>query len=324
MATLFSRSENDLAKTFMEDVKSKRMIQKPTELNSNKSRHLYDSFIDLTIKSEPKEYFQNDFTMLTRNEIIELFVYTVLTIFGNTEEINREMENFFERIQLSNDNEILSGINLTFRDEVTNKIECFVEVPSFNNTSSVVSLVHEFIHFHMAHKEIDLNKKYYYTEIFSILAEKIAANKVEELLKCQDMVKKIENTRLNGIVWHYKDRFEEMTALQKIYNQAKKGFIPPSTSIEEMEKECPWLKGGSIKESYNIYRDNLAYSYGFGYIYAENLYKKYIEDQEKTTYDINKVLNGENKINSLLSNYNIGINQQSITVAKQKVKSITK
>ena len=37
MATLFSRSENDLAKTFMEDVKSKRMIQKPTELNSNKS-----------------------------------------------------------------------------------------------------------------------------------------------------------------------------------------------------------------------------------------------------------------------------------------------
>ena len=168
--------------------------------------------------------------------------------------------------KLSNDNEILSGINLTFRDEVTNKIECFVEVPSFNNTSSVVSLVHEFIHFHMAHKEIDLNKKYYYTEIFSILAEKIAANKVEELLKCQDMVKKIENTRLNGIVWHYKDRFEEMTALQKIYNQAKKGFVPPSTSIEEMEKECPWLKGGSIKESYNIYRDNLAYSYGFGYI----------------------------------------------------------
>ena len=176
----------------------------------------------------------------------------------------------------------------------------------------------------MSHKEINLNKKYYYTEIFSILGEKIAANKVEELIKCQDMVRKIENTRLNGIVWHYKDRFEEMTALQKIYNQAKKGFVPPSTSIEEMEKECPWLKGGSIKESYNIYRDNLAYSYGFGYIYAENLYKKYIEDQEKTTYDINKVLNGENKINSLLSNYNIGINQQSITVAKQKIKSITK
>ena len=234
------------------------------------------------------------------------------------------MENFFERIQLSNDNEILSGINLTFRDEVTNKIECFVEVPSFNNTSSVVSLVHEFIHFHMAHKEIDLNKKYYYTEIFSILAEKIAANKVEELLKCQDMVRKIENTRLNGIVWHYKDRFEEMTALQKIYNQAKKGFVPPSTSIEEMEKECPWLKGESTRESYNIYRDNLAYSYGFGYIYAENLYKKFIEDQEKTTYDINKVLNGKERIDSLLKNYNIGINQQSITVAKQKVKSITK
>lgn len=324
MTTLFSRSENELAKTFMDDVRNKRFIQKPTELNSNKSRRLYDSFVDLAISSKPKEYFQNDFTILTRNEIIELFVYTVLTIFGNTEEINKEMESFFERIQLSNDNEILSGINLTFRDEVTNKIECFVEVPSFNNTSSVVSLVHEFIHFHMSHKEINLNKKYYYTEIFSILGEKIAANKVEELIKCQDMVRKIENTRLNGIVWHYKDRFEEMTALQKIYNQAKKGFVPPSTSIEEMEKECPWLKGGSTRESYNIYRDNLAYSYGFGYIYAENLYKKYIEDQEKTTYDINKVLNGENKINSLLSNYNIGINQQSITVAKQKVKSITK
>ena len=258
MTTLFSRSENELAKTFMDDVRNKRFIQKPTELNSNKSRRLYDSFVDLAISSKPKEYFQNDFTILTRNEIIELFVYTVLTIFGNTEKINKEMESFFERIQLSNDNEILSGINLTFRDEVTNKIECFVEVPSFNNTSSVVSLVHEFIHFHMSHKEIDLNKKYYYTEIFSILGEKIAANKVEELIKCQDMVRKIENTRLNGIV------------------------------------------------------------------YAENLYKKYIEDQEKTTYDINKVLNGENKINSLLSNYNIGINQQSITVAKQKIKSITK
>ena len=215
MATLFSRAENDLAKTFMSDVKNKRFIQKPNELNSNKSKRLYDSFIDLTINSKPKEYYQSDFTQLTKDEVIELFVFIVLNIFGNTEEINREMEHFFKRIQLSNDNEILSGVNLTFRDEITNKIECIVEVPSFNNTSSVVSLVHEFIHFHMAHKEIDYNKKFYYTEIFSILAEKIAANTIEKYLKSQDLVKKIENTRLEGIVWHYKDKSEEMTALQK-------------------------------------------------------------------------------------------------------------
>ena len=216
MSTLFSRAENDLAKTFMSDVKNKRFIQKPNELNSNKSKRLYDSFIDLTINSKPKEYYQSDFTQLTKDEVIELFVFIVLNIFGNTEEINREMEHFFKRIQLSNDNEILSGVNLTFRDEITNKIECIVEVPSFNNTSSVVSLVHEFIHFHMAHKEIDYNKKFYYTEIFSILAEKIAANTIEKYLKSQDLVKKIENTRLEGIVWHYKDKSEEMTALQKI------------------------------------------------------------------------------------------------------------
>ena len=325
MSTLFSRSENDLAKAFMNDIKNKKYIEKPNELNSNKSKHLYDSFIDLTIKSEPKEFYQTDFIKLTKDEVFEAFIYSIFTIFGDTEEIKKEMECFCKRIQLSNDNEILSGVNLAFRDEITKKIECVVEIPSVSNTSSVISLVHEFIHFHMSNKEIDLNKKYYYTEIFSILGEKIAACIVEENLKYQnDMTQKIENTRLSGIVWHYKDRLEEMTTLQKIYNNAKKGFVPASMSIEEMEKECPWLKGSSIKESYNIFRDNLAYSYGFGYIYAENLFRKFLKDQEKTTYDINEVLNGKTRIDSLLRNYNIGINQQSITTAKQKVKSITK
>ena len=169
METLFNASEIKLSNTFMQDVKNKKYVLEPIELKSKKAHNMYKSFIDLTINSKPKTYYQEDFTKLTENEIIEALTYTIFLIFGDNESIRKEIEEFFKIITLSNDKEILSGIKLTWQDPNTKEIKSIVEVPSFSNTSSVVSLVHEFIHFHMSNKNIDLNKKYYYTEIFSIL-----------------------------------------------------------------------------------------------------------------------------------------------------------
>ena len=324
MATLFSDSEIKLAETFMHDVKNKKFILEPTELKSNKGKNLYKSFIDLTISSKPKAYYQDDFTKLTEAEVIEAFTYTIFLLFGNNNEIKEEMEEFFKIITLSNDNEILSGIKLTWQDPKTKEFKSVVEVPSFNNTSSVVSLVHEFIHFHMSNKNIDLNKKYYYTEIFSIYGEKIASYIIESYLKIQnDMTEKVDNTRLEGLVWHYTDRFKEISDLQKMYNANKKNPFINKEMLDEMERQCPWLNNPKMKEAYNAFRDNLAYSYGFGYIYAEALYRKFEEDYEKTGYDIRQVLEGKERIEKLLKDYNIGINQPTVTTAKQKVKKIT-
>ena len=323
MTTLFSESEIKLANTFMHDVKNNKYILEPTELKSRKSQNMYKSFIDLTINSKPKAYYQDDFTKLTETEVIEAFTYTIILLFGNNDEIKKEMEEFFKIITLSNDNEILSGIKLTWQDPKTKELKSVVEVPSFNNTSSVVSLVHEFIHFHMSNKNIDLNKKYYYTEIFSIYGEKIASYIIESYLKIQnDMTEKVDNTRLEGLVWHYTDRFKEISDLQKMYNANKKNPFINKEMLDEMERQCPWLNNPKMKEAYNSFRDNLAYSYGFGYIYAEALYRKFEEDYEKTGYDIRQVLEGKERIEKLLKDYNIGINQPTVTTAKQKVKSI--
>lgn len=324
MTTLFNESEIKLANTFMHDVENKKYILEPTELKSNKAKNMYKSFIDFTISSNPKAYYQEEFTKLTEKEIIEAFTYTIFLIFGNNDYIKNEMEEFFKIITLSNDKEILSGIKLTWQDPRTKELKSIVEVPSISNTSSVVSLVHEFIHYYMSNKNIDINKKYYYTEIFSIYAEKVATLIIESYLKIQnDMTKKVENTRLDGLVWHYTRRFTEMSDLQKIYNSNKKNPFIDKEMLNEMESKCPWLNNSKMKQAYNAFRDNLAYSYGFGYIYGENLFRRFLDDYEKIGYNIRQVLEGNERIEKMLKDYNIGINQPTITKAKQKVKAIT-
>lgn len=73
MTTLFNESEIKLANTFMHDVENKKYILEPTELKSNKAKNMYKSFIDFTISSNPKAYYQEEFTKLTEKEIIEAF-----------------------------------------------------------------------------------------------------------------------------------------------------------------------------------------------------------------------------------------------------------
>lgn len=324
MNTLFEDAEISLAKCFMEQVNNKKYILQPTELKSNKTQRMYNSFIDYVKESKPQTYYQSDFIQLSEKDVIDIFANTILTLLGSNNQIIEEIKEFLSILTVSNDNEILSGIKLTIENRKTGEKQETIEVPSISNTSSIVSLVHEFIHFHISKNNINLNKKYYYEEIFSIYAEKVATYYVEKLLNQQEnLEKKIENTRLDGIVWHYKGRLEEIRDLQKLYNNGKRNNSLNPEMIREIERTCPWINNSKLREAYFNYRDNLAYSYGFGYLYGESLFKRFVEDEEKTTYDINKVLRGESQIEKLFSDYNIGINQPTITTAKQKVKKVT-
>ena len=325
VSTLFEKAEVNLALSFMEQVNKKELILSPSEFKSSKSKLIYDSFIDLSIKSRPNAYFQNDFNKLPVDAVMEAFTLAIYTILGDDYKITQEIEEFLGCVTLSNDNEILSGIKLTALNKKTGKIITVVEIPSINNTSSVVSLVHEFIHFHICKNNIDLNKKFYYGEIFSIYSEKVATYIVEFFLKYQnDMTKKIENTRLDSIVWHYTERIEQLKEIYKIYNTAKKNNSLPMAILKEMERDCPWLINTKIKNAYYNYKDNLAYSYGFGYLYAEALFQRFLDDTDKASNDFMDTLNGNIKIEDLFKNYGVGLNSHTLTEARQKIKSIKK
>ena len=300
VSTLFEKAEVNLALSFMEQVNKKELILSPSEFKSSKSKLIYDSFIDLSIKSRPNAYFQNDFNKLPIDAVMEAFTLAIYTILGDDYKITQEIEEFLGCVTLSNDNEILSGIKLTALNKKTGKIITVVEIPSINNTSSVVSLV-------------------------SIYSEKVATYIVEFFLKYQnDMTKKIENTRLDSIVWHYTERIEQLKEIYKIYNTAKKNNSLPMAILKEMERDCPWLINTKIKNAYYNYKDNLAYSYGFGYLYAEALFQRFLDDTDKASNDFMDTLNGNIKIEDLFKNYGVGLNSHTLTEARQKIKSIKK
>ena len=91
----------------------------------------------------------------------------------------------------------------------------------------------------------------------------------------------------------------------------------------ELISSYPWLIDTNLRNAYLLYYSNLAYSYGFGYIYAEALFNKYLEDNNKTSSKVKDTLNGNIKMDELFNYYKIGINQPTITTAKQKVKTVT-
>ena len=324
METLYSKSEKNIVQSFMNDLKTRKYIPEPVEFKSNKAKKLYDSFIDLTVSSKPKIYHQNDFIKFSYEDITNIFLYTVYNILGQSKEVNEAIKEFFESIKISNDEEIFSGVNLNIVHKETGKIKRIIEVPSINNTSSIVSLIHEFIHMYISKKNMSIQKKYYYNEILSIYAEKVATDIIEKnIMEENNFTKKIENTRLEGISWHYKDRIDELELAQKSFNLTKNSSNPNKNFLIELISSYPWLIDTNLKNAYLLYYSNLAYSYGFGYIYAEALFNKYLEDNNKTSSKVKDTLNGNIKMDELFNYYKIGINQPTITTAKQKVKTVT-
>ena len=239
-------------------------------------------------------------------------IYIIRQIFPNVD-IEEELIDYFTHLQCSGSDEILNGIALYIKSEDGQTIR-ITEIPNAHKTSSIITLVHEFIHFHCSKQNITFNKKMYYEEILSIYAEKLAIYYLTRLNIEPNFMRKIEETRLESIVWHYKVHPNEINFAIASYQTAKKHIYIPEYRlfVEQAEKNLPWIRSASTTKTTLQYKENMAASYGLGYLYAESLLKKYFDSPTLTEDKIKKVLVGEESIQKLLDYFGINANNDEV------------
>lgn len=298
------------ANSYCELLKKKKYI-KFTDLDDQKALERYNKLMTFISKKPLKIYKFDDFEDYDEEFIFETFTEVIISIFGCNDKIVDEIKSFIQNIRYKESDEILDGYSIQMLNKVTGNIEYSILIPSIRNLSAIVCLSHEFIHYHLQSNNLE-NKIFQYGEILSIYAEKIATHIVEEKKLDLDITKKIENVRLDGVVWHNVTNKQEVRNAVKLYS-----------SIQGMDKNIQDIK--EIFFNYKKYSIALAQSYGIGYIYAENLYQMYLNDSKIATEKINNVLSGEDTLESILAYYNISTNnKETFENAKMKVRSIFK
>jgi len=287
------------------------MYDKFTDLDDKKALERYNRLMTYISKKTLKIYKLNDFQDYDEMFIIKTFIEVVFSIFDRNTKIVDEIKSFIQNTILKETDDILDGYSIQKQNRITKDIKYVVTVPSIKNLSAIVCLSHEFIHYHLQLNNME-SKIFQYTELLSIYAEKIATHIVAEKKLDLEIMKKIENVRLDGIVWHNVINKKEVKNVVKMY-----------TIIQGMDKNIQDIK--EIFFNYKKYSIALAQSYGIGYIYAENLYQMYLNDSKIATEKINNVLSGEDTLESILAYYNISTNnKETFEKAKMKVRSIFK
>lgn len=302
---LYTQKEHDLAKCFGEDVKRGVINSEITDLSSKKANNKFNKYIDHIEQFKPREYKTNDFSSIEYRDLVNMALYIIKRIFGNID-IESELIEFLQNLHCSGSDEILNGIALTIKTD-DGKILRINEIPNVNKTSSIIALVHEFIHFHCSKLNIDFNKKRYYEEILSIYAEKLATCILTQINIEPDFMRKIEETRLEGIVWHYKVHPNELDFAITSYHKAKSLlFIPEFRDyVTRVEEGLPWIKSAQETKTFLQYKKTLATSYGLGYLYAESLLMHYFDDERVVENKIRKTLMGEEQLQDTLNYFGI-------------------
>ena len=298
------------ANRYCEQLK-KNEYAKFNDLDDQKALERYNKLMTYISKKPLKIYKLNDFDDYDETFILETFTDVILNIFGYNTKIVDEIKSFILNIRHKETDDILDGYSIQMLNRITGNIEYSIMVPSIKNLSAIVCLSHEFIHYHLQLNNMESNI-FQYGEILSIYAEKIATHIVEEKKLDLDIMKKIENVRLDGVVWHNITNKQEVRNAVKLYS-----------NISSINKYMEDVK--ELFYNYKKYSTALAHSYGIGYIYAENLYQMYLNDPKIATEKINKVLCGEETLESILGYYNISTNnKETFETAKMKVTSIFK
>ena len=319
---LYAMEENELIKSFGYDVQKGLIKPEITDLSSKETQRKYNSYIDSIAAFKPREYQTSDFSDIKYEDFINLTIQIIEKIFGNID-IKAELIEFFNTIHCSNSPEILNGIALTIKDD-KNKITRITEIPNVSKISSIVTIIHEFIHFHCHKMNMDFNKKTYYEEILSIYAEKMAASVISNLQRSPEFLRKIEETRLESIVWHYKVHPSELAFAIESYNEAKRHSKDPEFRkyMGIVENNLPWIKSPSRIKTVLQYKENLRASYGLGYLYAESLLRYYIMDPKITETAVRQTLVGDKTLKELLDYFDISANNDQVYDRVQQKLSI--
>lgn len=306
---LFNKHELVYAYAYVHGLKKGFYSGEKSDLISGKAERKYGEYVNKVVNSKPYTYNKNSFKSCDENQIIKKAYEIIVSIFGKSEKIDEEFNYFCSLMQYNNNDEVLSGcceMSLSAEDgKVLYPVA--VDIPKLDNTSSVVSFLHEFMHFHVGINNLDYNKKYYYQEILPIFGEKIASSYME----CDDkgLTNKIENIRLDSISYHYSEEKEDYKNLAKFMKLNKTGFFDSIISMSDFE-------------NLGKYIDVLADSYGFGYLYAESLYQLYIRYLEARNR-INDFLSNKCSLEDLLSSLKINAkNNQSYDYVDERIRSL--
>ena len=304
MANLYEQSLMDVSLAYYNNWHNNIYMHKNVDLQDTLAKDLYQNYINTIIDVNPKEYFKSSFIKLSKKEIKNIVGEIIIYIFGNNEEIKNELNNFFNSIVENQSKSIFNSTCLVLKED-NHKI-FKIDAPALNNISSIVTLCHEFTHYHLhIHDNAYVDKKHYYEEILSILVELITIHMLKEK-EISDIRNKIINTRLEIIAWHYSTHLEEIDKLIQTYIKVYKiSQINPLAlkDRQKLEQNCSWLKNEFNYKRYTEYDKSLRESYGLGFLYAYNLLVKILEDKNNLI-KIRELLNGHS-ISDLLEYYQI-------------------
>ena len=295
------------------------------EIEKPKAERKYNENIKKLISLNPTEYFISEIPAIEKNEFIELSNLIAHDIFGdkNMDEFN-DLVSF--KLKTNGSNMIFDGISSDTMNLITGERIRNIEIPDFYHVSSIITLLHEYTHYHMQLRNDIIEKKQHLNEVPSIYVEKLATRKLKELLKLSDLEQKIQETRLEVIVWHYVTHPEEVIKFINMYKNIKNNQSFPEM-VMKIEKECPWVMTNESQRMFNMYRKSIAASYGLGYLFSESLLNKYEEDELTATKKLMEAVDRDITLTELLDYYKINAtsNKTYETVNKtlDKVKNKT-
>ncbi len=319
--------EPRLVANFADKVKKGEIILENQDLKFSKQISRYNKYLASITKVHPRSYRTKEFMRIKEQQLLEISLYVIINIFG--EKVIPIVLDYYKHLCPSNADEILDGINITAVNQETNEVIKLVEVPDLETTSNIVTIVHEFVHYYLEYLKIPANKQRYYDEILSIYAEKIAKIMVEEITHERNYSSRIEEQRLETILWHYKQNLPSAICVADLYSELKRRSINSRLSftdvinIQQLEQQFPFIKQSNGVSLLKGYYKNMADSYGIGYLYSESLLARYLDDKKVATRELGKYLSSEQTLEELLSYYNISTNNpETFEIAKKKIESI--
>ena len=305
--------EIGLIKSFGNEVSAGIIKSENTDVQSNKARTKYNRYISAISKIQPREYLTKEFKKIGQKEVLESAFAIIIDIFG--EKAIPYAQNYFKILVTSNAKEVLNGVSLTLEDTRTGKIIEQVEIPDFETSSNIVTIVHEFAHYYLKKVDISYNKKRYYEEIMAILAEKIAAQQVGLYTNENDFYNQITEHRLETITWHYGKQIPIMEALLRDYpilERKSKTDILAKMQLEELRLRLPVLRTANGVSAIRGYYQNMADGYGIGFLYSESLLAKYLDDKRLFHTQLAKVTGHEVGLQQMLNYYGISATSNEV------------
>ena len=293
-----------------------KIIKGNPDLSNGKASQKYNKFISDVEALNAHEYLVTDFPKIGSKNVIDMSLHIIILLFG--EKVVPEAIEFFKRLIPAETRSMacLDGVSLTAENRLTGEKQKMTQVPDIETSSSIVTIVHEFVHYYVGKMNIDLNKKRYYREILSIMAEKVAHLIVKLNTKEPNFSQKIEESRLEAIGYHYKTQLpaleERIKEHEYLKQHALRGDVFASVVIKKMEQDIPLLDTPTNISILRDYYRSQAESYGIGYLYADYLAKRFLDDNDTFKKQISSLQSHDKTMQDVLDYYGISLKNYEI------------